>query len=337
MAKTAFTALVVVHTLLGAGCSWSSPGDSQPDQDQLRRLAGRIVDPYGLDPEDAVLRVGSIRQAGSFSSWPVAVAADGRFRTSGLRPGTYVLQLLRTPHSQTKRETLVSLQVVPVESDVTDVTLTVQPDMSLAGSFRMDSDNPRARWPPHIVVHAFLVVDGTRVPVGRPADGAAGGRFVLRNPIGPRVVRTGYTLEPDHPWWPSQVLLDGRDVTNVPTDFSRHEGSKLEVVFTQHPARIAGTVEDANGRILPRAWIVACSAEASTCEPWRTTSHAIRADAEGAFRFTTLPGRYRVSVFGPREFSSTADALRELGPLASDGTLVELRDREVERLRLVVR
>ena len=69
----------------------------------------------------------------------------------------------------------------------------------------------------------------------------------MRNLFGPRVLRFGYRIAPGSPWWPSRILLDGKDVTNVPTHFSLHPDGQLEVVFTQHPARLAGIVSDAQG------------------------------------------------------------------------------------------
>jgi hypothetical protein len=92
--------------------------------------------------------------------------------------------------------------------------------------------------PPHIVVNAFLAMRGSPALHGAVAEGAWGGKFVLRNAFGPRVLRAGYTRAPGAAWWPSRVLLDGVDITNTPTDFSTKAESVLEVGFTQHPARI---------------------------------------------------------------------------------------------------
>ena len=193
---------------------------------------------------------------GSFVSIPVSIGADGSFITPRLSPGTYVLEVVRTPHSATKRAT-VGLTIVRVgAADVPGVTVVVRRDTAITGRFRMESDNPQAEWPPHIVVNAFLALEGTPVMYGTVADGAPAGKFVLRNAFGPRILRCGYTLAPGTWWWPSRVILDGVDITNVPTDFSAHEDGQLEVVFTQHPARIDGTVADVQGQPVRAPWIL---------------------------------------------------------------------------------
>ena len=144
---------------------------------------------------------------------------------------------------------VVGFNIVTVgTADVSGVTVEIRRDTALTGRFRTESDNPSAEWPPHLSVGAFLALEGMPMLPGPGADGAPAGRFVLRNAFGPRVLRCGYTLAPGNDWWPSQVILNGVDITNVPTDFSAHENGRLEVFFTQHPARIAGTVIDADGQ-----------------------------------------------------------------------------------------
>jgi hypothetical protein len=94
----------------------------------------------------------------------------------------------------------------------------------------------RRHEPPQIVVNAFLAVDGIPLSRGTIADVESGKTFVLRNAFGPRVIRCGYTAPPGVHWWLSRVLLDGVNITDVPTDFGEHAGGNLEIVFTRHPA-----------------------------------------------------------------------------------------------------
>jgi hypothetical protein len=325
----------VAAMLLSAGCSKPSYRDANAAEEGPT-IAGRIVAPDGVLPPGAIVTARSVGDDRS-GSGPIPTKADGRFLTPPLWPGTYVLRVQRTPPS-TGPGSLMGLTIVPVKTeDVTGVTITLQRDVSLTGHFRMESDNPAARWPTHIHVLALLVVDGVTVPDGNIGDGASGGRFMLRNPIGPRVLRSGYSTEAGHSWWPSRVLLDGMDVTNVPTDFSLHAGSRLEVVFTQHPARLAGTVEDGKGQPIPDAWIIACAADGVPCASWASTTHIVRADAKGAFRIATLPGRYVLRAFAATAFSSRDDARRELTNLVAGGVPADVEDRRVAQLRLGVR
>jgi hypothetical protein len=160
-------------------------------------ISGRVDDPHRLRPEAAILMLGRQTGPGSFSSTPVPVGANGAFVTAPVEPGTYVLEVIRTPHSATKPATVVGLTLVRVDAaDVAGVTVVIRRDTAITGTFRMESDNPAAVWPPHMVVDAFLALDGAPLLHGQAAEGASGGKFVLRNAFGPRVLRSGYLLAP---------------------------------------------------------------------------------------------------------------------------------------------
>ena len=126
------------------------------------------------------------------------------------------------------------------------------------------------------------------------------------------------------------------DITNVPTDFSTLENGQLDVVFTQHPARFAGTVTDGQGQPVMGAWIVVCAVDRTLWQEWATTSHAVQADARGAFRFTSLPGRYLVRAFPSTAFSSKRSALQQIERFASGAMPVELGHRELKTLNLAI-
>jgi hypothetical protein len=231
----------------------------------------------------------------------------------------------------------VGFNIVPLgTTDVSGVTVSIRRDTALNGRFRMESDNPAAPWPPHIVVNAFLALDGMPLLNGTGAEGAPDGRFILRNAFGPRVLRCGYTLTPGNPWWPARVLLDGVDITNVPTDFSAHDEGQLDVFFTQHPARLTGTVTDGRGQPLANAWVLLFSADRALWQEWAETSDAVRSDAQGTFRFVSLPGRFLVGAVASSAFSSKPAALKQIGRVAPAAVPVELRAREVKTLQLTV-
>ena len=299
-------------------------------------ISGRVVDPDGLRPEGAVLMLGS-GENGSFNTVPVPTEKDGSFVTSRLSPGTYVLEIIRTAHSPTKPAIPVGLSIVGVSTgDVSGVTVEVRRDTSLTGRFRMESDNPDAAWPPHIVVLATLAVDGAPFLGSAGAEGASGGRFVLRNAFGPRVVRCGYTLAPGSRWWPSRVMLDGVDITNVPTDFSAHENGQLEVVFTQHPSRIAGTVTDAQGRPVRAPWVLVWSADPALWQQWATTTTVAQGDTEGRFALPVAPGGYLARAVPHGTFDQWVSANRQIHRLASGGVHVEVEERGTSRIALAL-
>jgi hypothetical protein len=300
-------------------------------------ITGHVVDPHQLRPEEAVLMLGREQDDGSFVSIPISIGADGSFVTPRLRPGTYVLEIVRTPHSATKAASVVGFRIVAVgPSDVSGVMVEVRRDTVVTGRFRMESDNPSAEWPPHIGVNALLALDGEPLLTSTVAEGAPEGKFVFRNAFGPRVLRCGYTLAPGSRWRPSHVILDGRDITNVPTDFSQHENGQLEIVFTQHPACISGTVTDAQGRPVRAPWIMVTAADRALWQHWATTSDVAQGDTMGRFSIAAIPGQYRVHAVAQATFHSWSEARRGILRFASSGVPVSLEEREIKAVNLTL-
>jgi hypothetical protein len=292
-------------------------------------ISGRVVDPHQLRPESASLLLWERIEEMSFSGDPIPVAPDGSFRTPPRRPGLYVLELQRTPHSATTAAQVVGLTTVPVgPTDMSGVTVEVRRDTALTGRFRMESDNPKAEWPSEMMVFSFLAIDGESQWPFMAAEGGPGGTFVLRNAFGPRVLRFNYRAVPGSMWWPSKVILDGKDVTNVPTDFSEHPDGRLEVVFTQHPARIAGTVTDAQGRPVHMAWVTVRGSDRASSQLWATTSDVTQADEMGRFTIVVPPGTYRVNALPPGSFASRYAAREGMSRIAFGGVAVTLGERE---------
>jgi hypothetical protein len=297
-------------------------------------ITGRVADPLGLRPEGAILMLGHQEGLSSFSSTPVAIAADGTFITPRLRPDTYVLEMVRTPHSSTNPATVVGWKLVSVGgSDVAGITVDVRRDVAIIGRFRMESDNPKAEWPSHMHVIAFLALDGVPFGSGASAEGRPAGEFLLQNIYGPRVLRCGYALGPGSaPWYFSKVLLDGKDITNVQTDFSEHPEARLEVVFTQHPARIVGTVVDSNGQPANAPWITVTGADPASAQPWATTSEVAQGDAMGRFSVAMPPGRYRVNAVPGTMFPFRAQARAGMARSVFGGATVVLNERDMKRV-----
>jgi hypothetical protein len=301
-------------------------------------ITGRVVDPHQLRPEEAILMLGQQDRDGVRYT-PIKTSTDGSFITPRLGAGSYVLQIVRNPHSATKPAVVVGFTLVEVGMrDVSGVTVAVRRDTAITGTFRVESDNPNAEWPPDIGVTAFLALDGVPFLGSTGADGAPAGKFVLRNSFGPRVLRCNYSLAPGSRWWPSRVLRNGLDITNIPTDFSAHENGQLEVVFTQHPARIVGKVTNALGEAARAAWILVIGEDRALWQPWATTSMVAEADTMGRFSLVApLPGRYLVSAVPQAMFDSRGDARRQILRFAPNGVPVDVKERGDATVNLALR
>jgi hypothetical protein len=315
--------VVLALTLAGT----SNEGLAQP-QPKPYRISGHVE---GISPWLS-LSVGTSEGEISFGEQPVPLAPDGSFVTMPISPGTFVLHLTE-PSS--KEPNSRGVQIVNVTTaDVSGVVLRPQEPYALTGSFRMESDNPAAVWPPHIVVNAELVASGARYLGSEVGEGAAGGKFVLRNLYGPRVLRCGYTLAPGSRWWPANVLLNGQDITDVPTDFSTVKNAKLEVVFTQHPARLAGTVANSTGGPVSEAWVVVFPAERELWHRWSARATAMRTDWKGNFDLARMPGRYLVTAVTPEMWLTRERLLARLERLSRDAVEIQLAARERKTVAL---
>jgi hypothetical protein len=340
-----------VDTLASENCPCDSKAGYSPFAAELRsqqsyRISGRVVDSHGSVPTGVEFTIGKEEGEASFGSHPVQLGADGSFVSRPLVPATYVLEV-RPSASSKDAKVEGGLAIVTLRSsDLAEVMLRTRPGFAVTGRFRMESDNPAAAWPPIIVVNALVAVDGAGMLGASVAEGAPGGAFVFRNVYGPRVLRSGYTPAPGARWSSGRVLLDGVDITDVPTELSEAQNARLEVVFTQHPARFAGTIRDSRGKRVPEAWVVVFSAERARWQRWSAVAQAIRADSKGAFDFTALPGRYLVRALSPETFPIEGPRallrnverrwLRDFERLSQGGTTVQLNNRERKMLSVTI-
>ena len=93
-------------------------------------------------------------------------------------------------------------------------------------------------------------------------------------------------------WHPGQILLRGRDITNVPVEFENEPDANLEVVFTQHYSGLIGRVVDQAGLPSPRR-TRSFSSDQELWQPWSTTTNVARTDDNGRFwspRPRQIPG-----------------------------------------------
>jgi hypothetical protein len=291
-------------------------------------IAGRVQGSHGGVPAGVTVRLCVLHDdGGSGCGPPLPLGADGSFRTPPQVDATYVLVAGPSPYASAADPSVeCGVQVVRLEGQDAPGVLIPTSRYSLRGKYVMRTDHPAAKWPPHIHLLANLVIGGRAYPVGEAGStGAPNGEFLLQNILGARVLRAGYELAEDR-WWPWQVLLDGVDITDTPTDFSQHTTGKLEYVFTQHPARVAGRVVDAQGRGVPSAWVAIFSADKTRWNDWDSAVHRTQAALTGEFAYAVRPGRYLIAAIAP-----TAFQIRPIWPsfsaLAETATAVTVADR----------
>lgn len=297
-----------------AGLLWATPSVAQ----QAFNISGRVVTSTGAPPHNLVVMVGHDRPEGDgFSGSSADLAEDGSFVAKGISPGRYIIYV--GPSAEPTRVPAgfeAGFAVVTVrDSDVDSVQIRTQPTHSIHGRVRFEAVDQLASHPT-INVMAWIAVDGIGGGTLGPqmASVEADGSFAIDNVVGAVVIRSGYMLPGDGSrWWAGPVLLDDRDITDVPTDFSKARG-QLEVVFTQRPTGVFGiVVEDATQLPAEEASVVIFAEEPTERQPWASSSQLLTTDSNGRFWETLSPGRYRAVAFPAGTFASRGEAFRNLG------------------------
>jgi len=197
-------------------------------------------------------------------------------------------------------------------ADVSGVIIQMRPRVRVRGRARYDADRSGTTYP-SVNIFSVPAFDGVGVLVGEESARWFGsdGTFELVVGAVPVVIRNGYSTRQDL-WWPGPVLLDGRDITDVPTDFSKTHG-ELEVVFTQRPIGVYGVVtEEATQLPAENASVVVFPVDVSQRQPWSDGTRLIAADDNGRFWKTLSPGPYLAIAFPAGTFASQSEIFRDL-------------------------
>ena len=194
---------------------------------RLARISGVIV-----GSERPALRM-MRRTLGGNTMLSVDSTADGRFTATGLAPGEYTI-------TATGEKEAGALRVTVAGEDIDDLVLTMRPAATLRGRFTFDGGPP-----PAVGFSEFRVSVPEESGLPRVTAARNDWTFEATGVLPNGVLRL---QQPPPGWFLKAVLLDGRDVTDTPIDFSGFEGKPIEVVITQRMASIAGSVVDAANR-----------------------------------------------------------------------------------------
>jgi hypothetical protein len=178
---------------------------------------------------------------------------------------------------------------------------------------------------PAINLLSNIALDGVAMTaVGAWTSVRADGTFVIDNVFGPSIIRVGYTLPPGALWFAGSILLNGRDITNVPVEFENESDADLEVVFSQRSAGVIGRVVDQAGLPSPHAYAIVFSSDPALWQTWSTTTNVVRSNEDGRFFAGAPAGRYLAVVFPAEAFRSTNDVMLDFRALAKLATPFEI-------------
>jgi hypothetical protein len=296
---------------IAASLLWATPSAAQ----QTFTVSGKVLTSSGepLRGKDLFILIGH-DEGNGFVSASSRIEEDGTFQFH-LVPGRYLLSAApsQDPGGFTPPDERGFVAVTVLRADVASVVIRTRPPVRVRGHIRYDAEMANATRP-DINLFASPALDGLGIGGGVESTSrvAADGSFELLIAAGPVVIRNGYSPRADSMWWPGPVLLEGQDITDVPTDFSKTNG-ELEVVFTQRPIGVFGIVtEEATQLPAENASVVVFSAEPTQRQPWAEASKFIQADENGRFWGTLSAGKYLAVAFPAGTIDSRTTAFRNL-------------------------
>ncbi|HTM33861.1 MAG TPA: carboxypeptidase-like regulatory domain-containing protein, partial [Vicinamibacterales bacterium] len=268
---------------------------------RLVRVWGQVLSASGtphwggmvsLSPIGGAIGGGPARGPGFFQGNGSRIEGDGSFWITNVAPGRY--QLTARAGGRDDAE-FARMDVTVGGSEVGSLIVVTAPSGRITGKVVTDTGEPLpAGSPPLQVVARAASADGSTV--GQFGGGGGQGRvnadgtFDVGSVLDPRYVRI--TTPPA--WTLKAVLVDGRDVTDLPVDAGPGEVvSGVQVVITRTLSSAEGTVLDDRRQPVLDATVVLFPADERLRYFQSRFVRSARPDQEGKFRITTVPpGEY---------------------------------------------
>jgi uncharacterized protein (DUF2141 family) len=303
---------------------------------QLVRTAaveGRVSAPSGASPlgtQVTLTRQGQREGAAhALPSSAIMRQADteGNFRFTGIPPGKYRILARATPMTPFRgpapsAAAVMSSSVPAADAlagvswaladvtidgdDVSGLALMLQPGLRLSGRLAF---NASAQTPPRdlTTIRLRLVdVNGASpiIPVG---TGRADGTFEITGII-PGTYSMTSALS-DAGWWLRSVVVDGRDMLDVPLEFgSAGDVSGAVAAFTDQHTELSGTLQSAANVPAPDYFVVVFSSDRAFWRPASRRVQSTRPSTDGHFALRDLPaGDYLIAALTDLDPSDLTD------------------------------
>ena len=287
---------------------------------RLVRLTGRAVTMAGEPVAQAFVSVTPADRLGGgmMGMGGAMTQADGTFQVTGIAPGTYDLVLRPRNMPDSKGEFAVLRVTVGLE-DVESLLLVASRGGIARGTIGTDDGTPLPGRPTDVNVFARPVEPNMGMPMGGESKVNDDGTFEITGLFEPRSIFAGFNSGQD--WTVKGVYMDGRDVTDVPIDFSGGKTVEgLHIVFTMKMTDLSGSVTGDRGEPETDATVIVFPEDRTR---WTHASRFVR------IARPNQDGRYSLRGMPPHDYLVVAVREVEPGQWQDPDFLESVRDQAV--------
>jgi protocatechuate 3,4-dioxygenase beta subunit len=313
-------------------------------ESRIFTVSGAVLGSNGAPPPHVDVSLVH-NEPGSSSSFGSSMGPNGTFTFRNVPPGTYEI-VARVQEQRPMGPppagrpmgppSILEMGAVRVDvstTDVENVIVAMRPGETVTGEIVFDEAPPA-----EFKATVFMQMTDRRPMYSMPPVTVNGSQFTVRDLFGSYILRGSVTAAGGQ-WSLKAVLVDGKDVTDMPVALSSSHSGRLQVVFTSRGATLEGTVTDDAGNATRDAQIIVFGADEESWVPFssRMRSGGFMRD-QNTFSVRGLrDGRYYVVAVPPNSivFGGPQPPDRELfNQLKRVATEVVLNPGETRALEL---
>jgi protocatechuate 3,4-dioxygenase beta subunit len=251
---------------------------------QALTVRGILLDSTGQPMGGVMVRVATIRSSlGMTGQTTQSSRADGSFALTNVLPGESILSANRWGDSGQEYASVA----LTIAGDIDGLVVQLRPTVTIRGRVAFEGPAPAAFESLKLrAVPLLATLERGAITVQPEADGS----FAIDNQFGPLLLRTiglpGWNLK--------SVSYDGRDITDVPTEFTS-SSPNVEVLLTRNSATVTGSVRTAKGAGTDAAVLI-FGRDRSQWDGRFTTTAVGHADGQGRYRLGGLRAGHYLAI-----------------------------------------